>query len=80
MKRILKTIAVVGAIAVTGVTAANATSPAVGAKGNTIGEMLAAGQISQQAVQQLIMHTGLTMDQAKADTLDAVIAKRWQNS
>ena len=32
------------------------------------------------AVQQLIMHTGITMDEAKADTLDQIIAKRWQNS
>ena len=41
---------------------------------------MASGQISEQAVQELILHTGLTMDQAKADTLDQIVAKRWQNS
>ena len=79
MKRILSAAALVGAL-VLGATAASATTPAVGSKGETIGQLMASGQISQSAVEQLIMHTGLTMDQAKDDTLDQVIAKRWQNS
>ncbi|MFO1144470.1 MAG: hypothetical protein U1E59_19270 [Amaricoccus sp.] len=79
MKKIFGAAALVGALAL-GATVASATSPAVGSKGVTIGQLLANGQISQSAVEQLIMHTGLTMDEAKADTLDQVIAKRWQNS
>ena len=80
MKGIFRTLAVAGALAL-GATAAGATTAAIGTSKNaTVGELLANGQISQQAVQQLILHTGLTMDQAKADTLDQIIAKRWQNS
>ena len=79
MMRILSAAALVGALAL-GATAASATTAAVGSKGETIGQLMANGQISQAAVEQLIMHTGLTMDQAKDDTLDQVIAKRWQNS
>ena len=79
MKGLLKILAVAGVVAA-GATAASATSAAIGSSGETVGEMLAKGQISTAAVQQLIMHTGLTMDQAKADTLDQIIAKRWQNS
>lgn len=79
MKRILSAAALVGAL-VLGATVASATTPAVGSKGETIGQLMASGQISQSAVEQLIMHTGLTMDQAKDVTLDQVIAKRWQNS
>jgi len=79
MKGIFRSLAIVSVLAL-GATAVGATTPAVGGKGQTVGQLLAAGQISPQAVQQLIMHTGLTMDQAKADTLDEIIAKRWQNS
>jgi hypothetical protein len=80
MKGIFRSLAIAGVLAL-GATAVGATTPAVGtAKNATVGELLANGQISEQAVQQLIMHTGLTMDQAKADTLDQIVAKRWQNS
>ena len=79
MKGLFSALAVMAALTA-GATIASATTPAVGAKGVTVGEMLANGQISPEAVHQLIMHTGLTMDQAKADTLDQIIAKRWQNS
>ena len=79
MKGIFRSLAIASVLAL-GATAVGATTPAVGSKGSTVGELLAAGQISEQAVQQLIMHTGLTMDQAKADTLDQIVAKRWQNS
>jgi hypothetical protein len=79
MTPILRTLAVAGVL-VAAATAAGATSPAIGSKGETVGEMLAHGQISAQAVQQLIMHTGMTFDQAKSATLDEIIAERWQNS
>ncbi len=79
MQGIFRTLAIVSVLAL-GATAAGATTSAVGSKNATVGQLMAEGQISQQAVQQLIMHTGLTMDQAKEDTLDQIVAKRWQNS
>ena len=79
MKGIFRSLAIASVLAL-GATAVGATTPAVGTKNATVGELMASGQISQQAVQQLILHTGLTMEQAKADTLDQIIAKRWQNS
>lgn len=79
MKGLLSAAAVFAAL-VAGATVASATTPAVGKSNATIGEMMAKGQISPEAVQELIMHTGLTMDQAKGDTIDQIVAKRWQNS
>ena len=79
MKGIFRSLAIASVLAL-GATAVGATTPAVGTKNATVGELMASGQISQQAVQQLILHTGLTMEQAKADTLDQIIAKRWQYS
>jgi hypothetical protein len=79
MKGIFRSLAIASVLAL-GATAVGATTPAVGPKNATVGELMANGQISEQAVQELILHTGLTMDQAKADTLDQIVAKRWQNS
>ena len=79
MKGIFRALAIASVVAL-GATAAGATTPTVGSKTATVGELLQSGQISEQAVEQLIMHTGITMDEAKADTLDQIIAKRWQNS
>lgn len=79
MKGLLSTAAVVAAL-VAGATVASATSPTVGKTQSTIGELMASGQMSTAAVQELILHSGLTMDQAKGETIDQVVAKRWQNS
>jgi hypothetical protein len=80
MKGIFQGLAIASVLAL-GATAAGATTAAIGTtKSPTVGELMANGSISQQAVQQLILHTGMTMDQAKGDTLDQIIAKRWQNS
>ena len=79
MKGIFRSLAIASVLAL-GATAVGATTPAVGAKNATVGQLMASGQISEQAVQELILHTGLKMDQAKADTLDQIVAKRWQNS
>lgn len=46
----------------------------------TLGQMLQAGQISQGAFNQLIVHSGVSPDKAKGMTIDQVVAKRWQNS
>jgi hypothetical protein len=75
MKTVVPALAIVAAL---GAGAAYAASEA--GHQDTIGQLLAKGEISQSAVQQLIMHTGLTMDQAKSETLDEIVARRWQNS
>jgi hypothetical protein len=79
MKGFLKSVAIAGLLAM-GATAVGATTAVVGSKTETVGQLLQSGQISQEAVQQLIQHTGMSMDQAKAATLDEIVAKRWQNS
>ncbi len=79
MKGLLSAAAVAAAL-VAGVTAASATSTTVGKSQPTIGELMASGQMSTAAVEELILHSGLTMDQAKNETIDQVVAKRWQNS
>ncbi|TPE53544.1 hypothetical protein [Amaricoccus solimangrovi] len=50
------------------------------ADGQTLGERLANGSMTQQRFNQLIPFTGLTPDQAKALTLDEVVSLRWQDS
>lgn len=46
----------------------------------TIGQRLADGSMSQEQLTQLIQFTGLTPEQAKQDTLQQVVAKRWQQN
>lgn len=63
------------AVALAAVVAAFAT----GASAETLGERLDHGQISDAAVQQLIVGTGLSIQQARDLTLDDVVAIRWQD-
>lgn len=44
----------------------------------TVGQKLANGEMSQQQFEQLIQFSGLTPDQAKNETLEQIVAKRWQ--
>lgn len=55
-------------------------SASFAASGETMGQRLADGSMSQEQFQQLIQFTGLTADQAKQDTLDQIVAKRWQQN
>jgi hypothetical protein len=45
----------------------------------TLGDRLANGSMSQGQFEQLIQFTGLTPEQAKSQTLDEVVAQRWQD-
>jgi len=78
MKGLLSGAAIAALLA--GVSVANATTATVGKSEATIGQLISSGQMSTAAAEQLIMHSGMTLDQAKGDTIDQVVAKRWQNS
>lgn len=67
----------IAAVALVGLMGMSAASMAAE---ETLGQMLQAGQISQSAFDQLIVHSGVSAQKAKGMTLDQVTAKRWQNS
>ena len=46
----------------------------------TIGALLASGQVSEQQVTQLIQFTGLNVDSAKEYTIPEVVGMRWTNN
>lgn len=73
---LFRTLAVAGllAAATTGAHAAASTA------GETLGQRLADGSMSEQQFEELIQFSGATPEQAKAMTLDQVVAKRWQQS
>lgn len=48
--------------------------------GPTIGDRLANGTMTEQQLKQLLPFTGLTVDEAKALTLEDVVKLRWQDS
>ena len=52
---------------------------ATAATAQTLGEELASGQLSEQAFEQLIAHTGLSDAEARDLTLEEVVAIRWQD-
>jgi uncharacterized membrane protein len=60
--------------AATGAFAAQTTGQAK----ETVGQRLANGEMNQQQFEQLIQFTGLTPDQAKTQTVDEIVAKRWE--
>lgn len=60
--------------------AAGSASFAADVSGQTLGERLANGTMSEQRFEQLIPFTGLTPEQAKALTLEEVVKLRWQDS
>lgn len=46
---------------------------------STLGENLATGQISEQAMIQLIAGTGLTLEEARTMTVEEVVSIKWQD-
>ncbi len=70
MNTFAKAFVVAGMLATGAVTAVSA---------QTVGEMRATGEMTENALRQLITGTGLTIDDASAMTLDEVVAVRWQD-
>jgi len=52
---------------------------ATGASADTIGQMVDSGRMSEAALEQLIVSTGLTSADARGLTLDEIVAIRWQD-
>lgn len=57
---------------------AAATASFAAQNAETVGEKLANGEMNQQQLEQLAQFTGLTPDEAKSETLEQIVAKRWQ--
>lgn len=49
------------------------------ASAQTLGEKLAAGQMSEAAFAQLVANTGLSQDEARGLTLEDIVAIKWQD-
>lgn len=64
---------------VAGMVLAAAGSVASVASAQTLGEKLASGQISQASLAQLVSGTGLSVDEARALTLEDIVAIKWQD-
>lgn len=71
MTRTFKTLALAGTLAL-----ATAATPLSAA---TLGEAVEQGRLSVEAVEQLIMGTGLTLSEGLSSTLDDVVSIRWQD-
>ena len=65
------TLALVGALLVAGASASFA---------ETLGDKIASGRMSVPAAEQLIVGTGLNLEEAKSYTTDEIVALRWQDS
>lgn len=62
------------------ITAAILGATATVAAADTLGNLEASGRLDTAALRQLIATTGLSLEQARALTLDEVVAIRWQDS
>lgn len=65
-----------GALIIAGLIAAGAV---YAQSSETLGDKLASGALSENAVHQLLVNTGLTLQEASGMTVNEVVATRWQN-
>ncbi len=70
--KLAHTLALVGTVLAAGTTASFAA--------DTIGQQVASGKMSAAAAQQLIVGTGLSVDQAKDYTVEQIVKMRWENN